>query len=125
LFLNAWGRAITRSGFERVLARNVKVAAQRCPSLREKRVSPHVLRYSCALNTLQATRDLRKVSLWLGHASTQTTDVYLQADPTEKLEALAAMTLPTLRPGKFRPPDRLIAALKPTAVMRTTWAPNL
>src|SRR5262249_22088037 len=91
LFLNAWGRAITRSGFQRVLARNVKVAAQRCPSLREKRVSPHVLRYSCALNTLQATRDLRKVSLWLGHASTQTTDVYLQADPTEKLEALAAM----------------------------------
>ena len=62
-------------------------AAVRCPSLRAKRVSP--LRHTCALNTLQATRDLRKVSLWLGHASTQTTDVYLQADPTEKLEALA------------------------------------
>jgi Phage integrase family len=83
-----------------------------CPSFRDKRVSPHVLRHTCALNTLQATRDLRKVSLWLGHASTQTTDIYLQADPTEKLEALAAMKHPALRPGKFRPPDRLLALLR-------------
>ncbi len=124
LFLNAWGKSMTRSGFERVLARHVAVAAARCSSLRVKRVSPHVLRHSCALNTLQATRDLRKVSLWLGHASTQTTDVYLQADPTEKLEALAAMKPPALRPGKFRPPDRLIAALRASTVMHTTEAAN-
>lgn len=124
LFLNAWGEAMTRSGFERVLARHVAVAAGQCPSLREKRVSPHVLRHSCALNTLQATRDLRKVSLWLGHASTQTTDIYLQADPTEKLEALAAMKPPMLRPGKFRAPDRLIASLRVPAVMRTSKVAN-
>lgn len=122
LFLNAWGTAMTRSGFERVLARHVAVAAEQCPSLRKKRVSPHVLRHSCALNTLQATRDLRHVSLWLGHASTQTTDIYLQADPTEKLEALAAMKAPTLRPGKFRPPDRLIATLQASTIMRTKKA---
>jgi len=103
---------MTRSGFECVLAKHVAATAARCPSLRAKRVSPHVLRHTCALTTLQATRDLRKVSLWLGHASTQTTDIYLQADPTEKLEALAAMTPPALRPGTFRPPDRLIAALR-------------
>jgi integrase/recombinase XerD len=124
LFLNAWGQSLTRSGFERVLAHHVAVAVKRCPSLRDKRVSPHVLRHSCALNTLQATRDIRKVSLWLGHASTQTTDVYLQADPTEKLDALAAMKPPMLRPGKFRPPDRLIAALRASTVMRTTKAEN-
>lgn len=70
-------------------------------------------------STLRATRDLRKVSLWLGHASTQTTDIYLQADPTVKLEALAAMTPIALRPGKFRPPDKLIAALRRPKVMRT------
>jgi integrase/recombinase XerD len=99
LFLNAWGKAMTRSGFQRVLAKHVAAAATRCPSLQQKRVSPHALRHTCALNTLQATRDLRKVSLWLGHASTQTTDVYLQADLTEKLEALAVMKAPTLRPG--------------------------
>ncbi len=68
-----------------------------------------------------ATRDLRRVSLWLGHASTQTTDIYLQADPTEKLEPLAAMKPPTLRPGKFRPPDQLIAALQ-ASIMRTKKA---
>ena len=124
LFLNAWGKPMTRSGFECVLAKHVAAAAARCPSLRAKRVSPHVLRHTCALNTLQATRDLRKVSLWLGHASTQTTDVYLQADPTEKLEALAAMKPPALRPGKFRPPDRLIAALRASTVMRSSGAVN-
>jgi len=107
-----------------VLAKHVAAAATRCPSLRQKRVSPHALRHTCALNTLQATRDLRKVSLWLGHASTQTTDVYLQADPTEKLEALAVMKAPALRPGKFRPPDRLIAALRASTVMRSSGAVN-
>ena len=124
LFLNAWGKSMTRSGFQRVLAKHVAAAATRCPSLRQKRVSPHALRHTCALNTLQATRDLRKVSLWLGHASTQTTDVYLQADPTEKLEALAVMKAPALRPGKFRPPDRLIAALRASTVMCSSGTVN-
>lgn len=124
LFLNAWGKPMTRSGFERVLAKHVTAAAVRCQSLRKKRVSPHVLRHTCALNTLRATRDLRKVSLWLGHASTQTTDIYLQADPTEKLEALAVMKAPALRPGRFRPPDRLIAAMRASTVMRRSDAVN-
>ncbi len=124
LFLNAWGKPLTRSGFARVLRKHVVAAGARCPSLRTTRVSPHVLRHTCALTTLRATRDLRKVSLWLGHASTQTTDLYLQADPTEKLEALAAMTPPALRPGTFRPPDRLIAALRAPAVMRSPDAGN-
>ncbi len=112
LFLNAWGRPMTRSGFEHVLSGYVAAATKRCPSLRKKRVSPHVLRHSCAVNTLRATRDIRQVALWLGHASPQSTEVYLQADPTEKLEALAAMKAPGLRPGKFRAPDRLIAELQ-------------
>ena len=124
LFLNAWGRHMTRSGFERVLAKHVAAAVAHCPSLLQKRVSPHVRRHTCALITLQATRDLRKVALWLGHASTQTTDVYLQADPTEKLEALAAMKSPSLRPGKFRPPDRLIASLRAPRIMRSAQTPN-
>jgi site-specific recombinase XerD len=124
LFLNAWGKAMTRSGFEYVLDKHIAAAAVRCPSLRDKQVSPHVLRHTCALETLQATRDLRKVSLWLGHASTKTTDLYLQADPTEKLEALAAMKPPALRPGKFRPPDRLIATLRASAVMRSSQGLN-
>lgn len=112
LFLNAWRHPMTRSGFEHVLDGYVAASTKRCPSLAKKRVSPHVLRHSCAVNTLRATRDIRQVALWLGHASTQSTEVYLEADPTAKIEALGAMKAPGLRPGKFRPPDRLLAELR-------------
>ncbi len=63
------------------------------------------------MHTLQATGDVRKVSLWLGHASIQSTEVYLHADPTEKLEMLDGARLPDLRPGRFRAPDKLLAML--------------
>ena len=111
LFLNARFQAMTRSGFEYILAKHVATAACAVPSIATKRVSPHVLRHTCAMHTLQATRDVRKVSLWLGHASMQSTEVYLRADPTEKLEALASMTPPALKPGRFRAPDKLMAML--------------
>lgn len=123
VFLNARGHAMTRSGFEYVLDRHVQRAARRCPSLAAKRVSPHVLRHTCAMVTLQATGDVRKVALWLGHASPQTTEMYLRADPTAKLEVLNAVTPPGLRKGRFRPTDKLIALLKqtpdPSPVMRS------
>ncbi len=111
LFLNARAQAMTRSGFEYILAKHVATAARATPSIASKSVSPHVLRHTCAMHTLQATRDVRKVSLWLGHASLQSTEVYLRADPTEKLEALAAMAPPMLKPGHFRAPDKLLAML--------------
>ena len=56
--------------------------------------------------------DLRKVSLWLGHADIQTTEAYLRADPTEKLELMEAVVPPTLKKGQFRAPDKLIALLR-------------
>ena len=112
LFMNARGDAMTRSGFEYILEKHVRTASKIQTSLAEKRVSPHSLRHSCAMHTLQATGDIRKVSLWLGHASLQSTEVYLRADPTEKLEAMACLVPPTLRPGSFRPPDKLLAMLR-------------
>jgi hypothetical protein len=66
------------------------------------------------MNVLQATKDLRKVSLWLGHAHMETTEVYLRADPTEKLETIGFMTHPHLRRRHFRPVDKLIASLEGT-----------
>ena len=69
-------------------------------------------RHTCAMVVLQSTHDIRKVSLWLGHASLQSTEVYLRADPTEKLEALGSLVPPTLRRGHFRPPDKLLAMLR-------------
>ena len=112
LFLNAQDNAMTRSGFEYVLAKHAKTAAKDCPSLLSKRLSPHVLRHTCAMHTLQATHDVRKVSLWLGHASVKSTEIYLRADPTGKLEALEAGVAPTLRRGQFKAPDRLLAMLR-------------
>ncbi|MFN0192315.1 MAG: tyrosine-type recombinase/integrase [Aestuariivirga sp.] len=112
LFLNAAGLTMTRSGFEYILAKHIATAAKTLPAIAAKRVTPHVLRHSCAMHMLQATHDVRKVALWLGHASLQSTEAYLRADPTGKLEALAAGAAPNLRPGKFRPPDKLIAMLK-------------
>ena len=77
-----------------------------------KRVSPHVLRHSCAVHTLEATRDIRKVSLWLGHASIRSTEAYLRADPVEKLEILAARLPPSIVKGSFSDAtDRLLAVL--------------
>lgn len=112
LFLNAHGEPMTRSGFEYVLKKHVEVAAKRCPSIEKKRVSPHVLRHTAAMVVLQATGDIRKVSLWLGHGDIQTTEVYLRADPTEKLEAMSAMSPLTLKRGQFRAPDKLMASLR-------------
>jgi len=60
---------------------------------------------------LQATGDLRKVSLWLGHADMQTTEMYLRADPTDKLDAIEWVVPPELKRGRFRAPDKLIASL--------------
>lgn len=112
IFLNARGKPLTRYGFEYVLHKHVQTAAQHCPTLATKRIHPHVLRHSCALMILQATGDIRKVALWLGHASTQTTEIYLRADTTVLLEVMNATTPPSLRKGHFRPPDQLITLLK-------------
>lgn len=110
LFLNAWDQPMTRSGFERVLRQACRRGRRAVP------VAPGqaglTARTAAHLRAHYAAGDARPA------------DIYLQADPTEKLEALAAMTPPALRPGKFRPPDRLIAALRPSTVMRSSDAVN-
>jgi integrase/recombinase XerD len=122
LFFNARGEPLTRSGFEYILRKHASAASTSCPSLSTKRVSPHVLRHTCALTVLQATKDLRKVSLWLGHANTQTTEIYTRADPSIKLEALESVVPPKMRSGRFRATDELIASLQAASVMRSKKA---
>lgn len=118
LFLNVRREPMTRSGFEYILEKYVRSASKRCPSLAAKRISPHVLRHSCALTILEATKDLRKVSLWLGHANMQTTEIYTRAEPSIKREALDAVTPPKLKSGRFRASDKLIASLTTPSFMR-------
>jgi len=110
-FLNARGGPMTRSGFEYVLRKHVTKSAATCSSMASKRISPHVLRHTCAMNVLEATGDIRKVSLWLGHADISTTQIYLRADPNEKLSIVELLIPPKLRKGRFRATDSLIASL--------------
>jgi site-specific recombinase XerD len=124
LFINARGLSMTRSGFEYILRKHVRTAANHCPSLLTKRVSPHVLRHTCALTVLQATKDLRKVSLWLGHANMQTTEIYTRVDSSVKLEALESIVAPKLRSGRFKATDKLIASLRMGSFMRGKGTPK-
>jgi integrase/recombinase XerD len=112
LFLNARQGPLSRSGFEHILAKHVKTAVAACPSIASKSISPHVLRHTCAMHTLVATRDVRKVALWLGHASVKSTEMYLRVDATEKLAVLEARGAPSLRRGHFQAPDKLLAMLR-------------
>lgn len=101
LFLNTRGRPISNDGFAYVLKKHVATAEQSVTSIQDKHVTPHVLRHSCAMSILHATKDIRKVSMWLGHADLNTTEMYLRATPAEKLEILEANNPPLVRPGKF------------------------
>ena len=113
LFLNSRGQAMSRHGFAHRLALHAKAAETAEPSLADKRVHPHVLRHSCALHMLEATGDIRKVSLWLGHASIQSTEIYLRADPVGKLAILSENRPPVIAKGSFPDaPDRLLAILQ-------------
>jgi site-specific recombinase XerD len=111
VFLNARGEALSCSGFSYLVKKHARAAGQLCPSITNKTVSPHVLRHTCAMTSLQATRDIRKVALWLGHSSLKSTEIYLRADPTEKLETIEKALPPGLRRGLFQVDDKLIAWL--------------
>lgn len=107
----------TRSGplsvdaIQWLLKKYVTTAARTCTSLNAKRVSPHMLRHTCAVNLLRAGVDLAVIALWLGHADMRTTTIYLAADLTMKERALARTTPPNTPPGRYRPPDTLLAFL--------------
>lgn len=115
VFISTRGEPLSRWGFAYLLKQHAAVAAHQQQGLAKKRVSPHVLRHTCAMIILQATQDIRKVSLWLGHATLTTTEVYTRGDPTEKLEAMEAIVPPHLRRGTFQPTDKLMALLKRTS----------
>jgi site-specific recombinase XerD len=111
IFVNAAGTAMTRAGFVYVLKKHSCRAAPKCTSLAGRSISPHQLRHGCAVMMLQATHDIRKVALWLGHADIRTTEVYLSVDPAEKLEAMEAVLPPGLKRGRFKAQDALLASL--------------
>lgn len=112
LFPNARGGRLSAHGVHYLLAKHVAAAAEVCPSLKHKRVSPHVLRHTTAMDLLQEGNEQCVIALWLGHESIETTQVYLDADLEMKQRILDATTPPNGKPGRYRPEDKLLAFLK-------------
>jgi site-specific recombinase XerD len=112
LFPNVRGGQLSRDAVEDLLAKHVRTASLRCPSLKGKRVSPHVLRHSAAMDLLHHDVDRSVIALWLGHESVETTQMYLHANMQLKEAALARTTPLKVRSGRYRPGDRLLAFLK-------------
>jgi integrase/recombinase XerD len=112
LFPNTRGGFFSRDGVEYLLAKHVAVAGQNCPSIQKKRVSPHVLRHTTAMELLQHGVDLTVIALWLGHESPETTQVYVKADMKMKEKALAKTTSINVKPRRYQPGDQLLTFLK-------------
>ena len=103
---------MSRDALAWLLAKHAKTATERCPSLHGKRVTPHVLRHTAAMRLLHAGVDVSVIALWLGHEQIDTTQVYLHADLAIKERALDRTRPPEAQPGRYRPPDTLLAFLE-------------
>ncbi len=111
LFPNARGGRLSADGVQYILAKHIAIACQTCPSLKRKRVTPHVLRHTTAMELLEAGVDTTVIALWLGHESIETTQIYLNANLALKEKILAKTTPHEGRPGSYRPKDQLLAFL--------------
>ena len=112
VFPSTRGGSLSRDAIEYLVAKYASRAGRRCPSLRHKRVSPHVLRHTAAMDLLQHGVDRTVIALWLGHESVDTTDVYIHADLELKERALARTAPHGVKPGRYRPTDTLLAFLQ-------------
>ena len=112
LFPSRTGRRLSDDAVAARLKLYKELAADRCPSLRAKSLTPHVLRHTCAMNLLREGVDVAVIALWLGHADIRSTNAYLHADMSIKERALARMNPPSSRAIRFRPSDKLIAFLE-------------
>lgn len=112
LFVSARGRVLSRDGIEYILAKHVKTARLKCTSLRRKRVTPHVLRHTAAMDLLQHGVDQFVIALWLGHESVDTTQIYVHADLKMKEKILEKSSSFGAKGSRYRPDDRLLAFLQ-------------
>jgi len=112
LFATSRGRPLSRDAIALLLNKHATTANHNCPTLTNKTVSPHVLRHTAAMNLLHAGVDTTVIALWLGHESVEATQAYIHADMAIKERALARTTPPGSTPGRYRPPDTLLAFLE-------------
>ena len=111
LFPTSRGAPLTRDAVARRLTKHATSAAHVCPTLHRKNVTPHVLRHTAAMRLLHAGVDTAVIALWLGHESVETTHIYLHADLAIKERAPARTKPSTIKPGRYKPSDALMAFL--------------
>lgn len=111
-FPSRTGGALSTDSVARLLHQHVRTATATCSSLAAKTISPHTLRHTCAMNLLQAGIDTSSIALWLGHANTRSTQVYLHADMKMKEAALAHTAPPDAASHRYQPSDALLAFLE-------------
>lgn len=112
VFPTRTSKVLSRDALEHRLAKYVETAARICPSVGQKTVTMHVLRHTAAMRLLCAGIDTSVIALWLGHEQIETTQIYLHADLEIKERALAKTTPANITPGRYRPPDKLLAFLE-------------
>jgi integrase/recombinase XerD len=112
LFPTRQGARLSRDALEHRLAKYAHLAARDSPTLAEKKLTPHVLRHTAAMRLLHAGIDTTMIALWLGHETTNTTQIYLHADLTLKERALDRTAPLDSPPGRYRPPDATLAFLE-------------
>lgn len=112
LFPNRNGGRLSPDAVTDLLAKHVATATDRCPSLRSKRISPHTLRHTAAMTLLRAGIDTSTIALWLGHAGTKATQVYLHADLELKEAALSRTAPSAVGRTRYHAPDDLLAYLE-------------
>jgi site-specific recombinase XerD len=112
LFPSSNGGRLSADAVQHALATHIAAVRQKCPSLAKKRVTPHVLRHTAAMELLQAGVDRSLIAIWLGHESLDTTQMYLDADLQLKRTVLDKITPIQNRPGRYRPDDKLLNYLK-------------
>ena len=111
LFPTRRGTQISRGAVARLVAKHAITAAAACPAITGKNVTPHTLRHSCAMSLLAQGVDTAVIALRLGHERVDTTQIYVHADMSIKERALARTAPPDTTPGRYRPPDSLLAFL--------------
>ncbi len=112
VFSTTRGRPLSRYGVDAIIDRHVATATRTCLSLTSKSISAHTLRHTAAMRLLHSRVDTTVIALWLGHENVETTQMYVHADLTLKERALARTTPIGSRPGRYRPPDTLLAFLE-------------
>ena len=112
LFVSNRGDRLSRDAVEHIVRKYVELASNRCATLKGKRVTPHVLRHSAAMQLLQNGVDRTIIALWLGHESVETTQMYIHANIELKEQAMAKTKLVAVPAGRYRPNDELLAFLE-------------